>query len=606
MAGDDFPLTTDEVCTVHQNTFRAVWFVNAFLFLALIAHATSKLPLDVGELRRLVRKGAPRMLPLWILGTGVLGTALFSYKAATLWFFTHTKVFPQLAYAMIFGTFFGPIVWSFLWALLAPFLATAPDCARLIARVKKSFLLLSLFCSTQVVAVLMVQALRVDGEGRVMLSTVFMASLAFNGVLAMLALGIVCRKVYTFSFVFVPFYTDITDCCGISLMSFKVLHVLDKTTTSVASIERQGPQRKESTDLSKLRRKFLVMILIIESLAGGVVLGIIGIFLIDFLRRRTWLFFATAHCVAAILEHIMLVLTPSMAKPDKNSSGTASLSPAISKSPRANRFYSKMKINPATNAAFMLANPVAVLVRSELAEVTKIQNRDEFVPPTEQPCAEHLKVAATLLQNNMFVQGENTMDDSVAALIEQDFVPTAQAHFEACIHQARSMVPEMRLRYHSVRKGHLAIYTDTLKQIRRENTFPELQKRSDNLTERCRSLCRPCLQKAASVCDLYRGAEAVQGRYDRLMAMVASKTNTHFHAAPMKGLLRICEKLAMAPECNVGAVLDVVRGAIECPSFSMMMNVLRFLNPYPLSLAFCPYSCPSLLIVFAIVFSIYP
>ena len=128
-----------------------------------------------------------------------------------------------------------------------------------------------------------------------------------------------------------------------------------------------------------------------------------------------------------------------------------------------------MKISPANNTANMLADPVALLVRSELAEVTKIQNRDEFVPPTDQPCAEHLKVAAALLQNNMFVQGENTMDGGVAALIEQDFVPTAQAHFEACIHQARSMVSEMRLRYHFVRKGHLAIYTDTLEQIRCEN-----------------------------------------------------------------------------------------------------------------------------------------
>ena len=143
------------------------------------------------------------------------------------------------------------------------------------------------------------------------------------------------------------------------------------------------------------------------------------------------------------------------------------------------------------------------------------------------------------------------------------------------------MVSEMRLRYHSVRKGHLDIYTDTLKQIRRENTFPELQKRSDKLAERCRSLGRPCLQKTASVCGLYCGAEAVQGRYDRLMAMVASKTNTHFHAAPRKGLLRICEKLAMAKERNVAAILDVVRGAIECQSFSMMINVLRLLYPIP-------------------------
>jgi hypothetical protein len=594
MAGDDFPLTTDEVCTVHQNTFRAIWFLVAFLYLTLIAHATSKLPLDVRELRRLVHKGAPRTLPLWILIFGVVGTALCSYKASALCFFAHqTKVF-QLAFAMLFGIFFGPSTWYFLFALVVPFLSNARDSVALIARTKKSFLLLGLCCSTVMVSVVMVQALRVEGKERVMLSTVFFSSLVFNCVLAMLALGIVCRKVHTFSFVIVPFHTDITDCCGMLFMFFKVLQLLDKSTASVASSGRQGSKRKESADLGVLRRKFLVLVLTIEILGVVVVLAIIGIFLIDFLRRRTWLFVAFALCAAAIMEHILLLLTPSMAK-TKRSSGAASLSSAsrrqISVFP-ASRLCSRMKISPATNAANMLANPIPVLVRWQLAEVATIQNRNEFVPPTEQPSAEHLKAAATLLQNNMFVQGENTMDDGVTALIEQDFVPTAQAHFEACIHQARSMVSEMRLRYHSVRKGHLAIYADTLNQIRRENTFPELQQRSDKLTERCRSLSRPCLQKAASVCDLYRGAKAVQGRYDRLMAMVASKTNTRFHAVPMKGLLRICEKLAMAPEWDVGAVLDVVRGAIECPSFSMMMNVLRLLNPIP---CLCP-------IVFFLVF----
>ncbi len=115
-------------------------------------------------------------------------------------------------------------------------------------------------------------------------------------------------------------------------MTFKVLQVLVKSTTSAASFERQGSQRKESTDLSKLRRKFLVMILTLESFAGGVVLGVIGVFLIDFLRRRTWLFSAATFCAGAIVEHIMLLLTPSMAK-TKRSSGAASLSSASSKKP---------------------------------------------------------------------------------------------------------------------------------------------------------------------------------------------------------------------------------------------------------------------------------
>jgi hypothetical protein len=216
MTGDDFPLTTDEVCTVHQNTFRTVWFVTAFLFLTLIAHATSKLPLNVAELRRLVRKGAPRTLPLWILVHGMLGTVFCTYKAAALWFFTdYTKIFPLLAYAILYAILFGPVVWSFLFALVAPFLATAPDSAALIARVKKSFLLLGLLSSTLIMVVLMVQALGVGGKERVMLSIAILSSLAFDVVLGMITLGIVCRKVDTLSFVFAPFHTDITDCCGI-------------------------------------------------------------------------------------------------------------------------------------------------------------------------------------------------------------------------------------------------------------------------------------------------------------------------------------------------------------------------------------------------------
>jgi hypothetical protein len=205
MTGDDFPLTRDEVCTIHQNTFRAIWFVNAFLYLTLVAHATSKLPLDVGELRRLVRKGDPRTLSLWILVNGMLGTSFCCYKAATLWFFTdHTKVFPVLAHAMHAGIFFGPVVWSFLFGVVAPFLA-------LVTRVKKLFLLLGLHCSTLVVAVAIVQALRAEGEERVMLNIVCLSSWAFDAVVAILALGIACRKVYGFSFVFVSFQTDITD-----------------------------------------------------------------------------------------------------------------------------------------------------------------------------------------------------------------------------------------------------------------------------------------------------------------------------------------------------------------------------------------------------------
>jgi hypothetical protein len=220
-------------------------------------------------------------------------------------------------------------------------------------------------------------------------------------------------------------------------------------------------------------------------------------------------------------------------------------------------------VSPATSG---LLDPVAVLARSQLAVAESIRNKDEFRPPQEQPRAEKLKWVAGLLQDAMFKKGEHTMNEAIAGVIEELFIPVAQVHFAECIEQARDMIPEMRDRYHDVRKGHLAIYQDTLDQIRGENAFAELQKRSDKLVEDCQKLNRRKEQKATGVCDLFNGAEVVSARYDALMASIASKTGTKFHSAPRKGLVRICEKLALASEWKPERVLDVTRGLFSYPS----------------------------------------
>jgi hypothetical protein len=219
----------------------------------------------------------------------------------------------------------------------------------------------------------------------------------------------------------------------------------------------------------------------------------------------------------------------------------------------------KLKVSPAIGG---LLDPVAVMARSQLAVAKSIPNKDDFRPPREQPRAEKLKWVADLLQEAMFESGAGnfSMNEIVAGVIQKNFVPAAKAHFAECVEQARDMIPEMQDRYRNVRKGHLAIYQDTLNQIRGENASAELQKRSDKLVEDCKKLNRRKEQKATSICDLYNGAEAVSTRYDALMASVASKTATKFHLAPRKGLLRVCEKLALAPEWRPALLLDVTRG----------------------------------------------
>ena len=134
------------------------------------------------------------------------------------------------------------------------------------------------------------------------------------------------------------------------------------------------------------------------------------------------------------------------------------------------------------------------------------------------------------------------------------------------------MVPEMQARYQDVRKGHLAIYQDTLDQIRGENAFAELQKRAEKLVGDCVTLNRLNEQKVPSICGLYNGAEAVSTRYDALMASIASKTATKFHPTPRKGLLRICEKLALASEWKPERVLDITRGL--CPDTLIYLHAI--------------------------------
>jgi hypothetical protein len=196
MVGDDFPLTTVEVCTIHERTFRAIWFVIAFLFVTLLPHAISKLPSDLGAVRRMVNKGAPRTLPLWCVAYAVLGSALYFYKAATLWLDSdYTKLLAHCTHAVMFGIFSGPLVWSFLFALISPFVATAPDSAALITRLKSAFVYMGLLTSLVIVAATGVQALQIEGKQRVVLSVVFLSSLAFDATLSFLALGVICRKV---------------------------------------------------------------------------------------------------------------------------------------------------------------------------------------------------------------------------------------------------------------------------------------------------------------------------------------------------------------------------------------------------------------------------
>jgi hypothetical protein len=191
---------------------------------------------------------------------------------------------------------------------------------------------------------------------------------------------------------------------------------------------------------------------------------------------------------------------------------------------RSNRVTSRSSQPSGTSASVALA-------RSQLANLCSIPVSTSFAPPQQQPRGTRLKLIAQVLQEELFQSTDDPnaareMNEAVAAVIDNDFAPAACAYFKECVETAPPLVDKMRNEYHTVRKGHMAMYADTLRQIRQEPTYAELQKRSDKLVKDSRQRGRPQEQQSTTLSDLLQSGEAVSKRY----------------STPRKGIVRITEK----------------------------------------------------------------
>jgi hypothetical protein len=278
-----------------------------------------------------------------------------------------------------------------------------------------------------------------------------------------------------------------------------------------------------------------------------------------------------------------------------------------------------------------------LLARIELAFVMSLRNhtppRPE-VPPHFQPRAPRLKSVGLVLQNSMLQyppcgeEGGGLSEDnpqknslhtiapqactSVVAVIDGEFAQTARDHFEECVQQAQTIASTMEAQYHRLRKGHRAIYVDTLKQMQQEKAFPELQRLSTKLSVKEPRCQKPALQAAKTVGELCMDGEQVSRRFQAFVSdlhtrvtitgtgarlvgrdsvnssgsAVAMSTSSDggdsvvAHTIPRMDLLRVCEKLSLTPEPHhwkVDHLQDVVSGVIECKDVATLISVLRLL-----------------------------
>jgi hypothetical protein len=227
------------------------------------------------------------------------------------------------------------------------------------------------------------------------------------------------------------------------------------------------------------------------------------------------------------------------------------------------------------------------VARSQLETASLIPNITfGFHPPQTQARCLLLKKVAATLQAELFrspddAEDTGALDKGIAAVIDLEFVTTARAFFLECVEEGRQLVPQMRATYHKVRYGHLTVYLDALKVVRTEPIFPELQKESEHLVRECAKLDRPRKQSSTTVSGLCASGHAVSKRYERLMASIAQRTGATFCKAPVKGLVRMVEKLALtAGDKNWKPELlcDIVRGALEFENFGTMIGMVRLLR----------------------------
>jgi hypothetical protein len=229
----------------------------------------------------------------------------------------------------------------------------------------------------------------------------------------------------------------------------QLLALINQSQSRSAGSVRSGAQRAQDHSQTKLRRKLVLMVVAIEGAVFTIFLSSLGVLLVPIVRDRTWLVMPTILSSVTLGGHVALFVTPTYSsRTAKNSSGSACRSSGTKSSP----FYpsrlssrskpSAHKVSPATSG---LLDPIAVLACSQLAVAEPIRNKDEFRQPQEQPRAEKLKWVAGLLQDAMFKKGEHTMNEAIAGVIEEHFIPVAQVHFADCVEQARDMMPKCEI-----------------------------------------------------------------------------------------------------------------------------------------------------------------
>ena len=143
--------------------------------------------------------------------------------------------------------------------------------------------------------------------------------------------------------------------------------------------------------------------------------------------------------------------------------------------------------------------------------------------------------------------------------------------------------------YNEEKKRSLKSYTSIHVGIRKDLNFNEFEKYSTSLAEKLATQGRPalCKQGKADFADLLLQAEKMQDRFKRFMVNLEKRTSAAQSVGPLKGGWRAVEKMTFRPatldqpesddSLDSTVLCDVLRGALECPDFIIIKQVLETL-----------------------------
>ena len=154
------------------------------------------------------------------------------------------------------------------------------------------------------------------------------------------------------------------------------------------------------------------------------------------------------------------------------------------------------------------------------------------------------------------------------------------AYLDSCITSAYPQTDLLQNTYESTREQHIGMYQSTMFGIKLSPNFAKYSSTISEVDRRvtARNAHQMRTQQSDDLWCVYRDARAIQGRYERFMALLSEKTGCDYTIGKRKNPYRAIEKIGLAlHQWLASKVKDIVRGAQVMPDIGKGYQLLELM-----------------------------